>query len=215
MQYTDTYTEQIFSYANNINTIEGGMHLQGFRQAVTNAVNGYARKRGMLKEADNSLSTDDIMEGLTAVVSVKLQDPQFEGQTKTKLGNARVRSIVYGLVNERLEFFFEENPKLRARDRRQVHAGAARARCREESARSLAPQERARGLGPARQARRLQEHRSARERALPGRGRFGRRHRQGRPRSEHASDSCRCAARFSTSRRRVSTRCSPTKRSAR
>ena len=111
MQYTDAYADQIFAYANNIATIEGGMHLQGFRQAVTNAVNGYARKRGMLKEADNSLSTDDIVEGLTAVVSVKLQDPQFEGQTKTKLGNARVRSIVAGLVSERLDFFLEENPK--------------------------------------------------------------------------------------------------------
>jgi DNA gyrase subunit B len=111
MQYTDAYAEQIFSYANNIGTIEGGMHLQGFRQAVTNAVNAYARKRGMLKESENSLSTDDIVEGLTAVVSVKLQDPQFEGQTKTKLGNARVRSIVAGLVSERLEFFLEENPK--------------------------------------------------------------------------------------------------------
>jgi len=111
MQYTDTYAEQIFSYANNIGTIEGGMHLQGFRQAVTNAVNAYARKRGMLKESENSLSTDDIVEGLTAVVAVKLQDPQFEGQTKTKLGNAKVRSIVAGLVYERLEFFLEENPK--------------------------------------------------------------------------------------------------------
>jgi DNA gyrase subunit B len=111
MQYTGTYADQIFSYANNIGTIEGGMHLQGFRQAVTTTINGYARKRGMLKESDNSLSTDDIVEGLTAVVSVKLQDPQFEGQTKTKLGNARVRSIVAGLVSERLDFFLEENPK--------------------------------------------------------------------------------------------------------
>jgi DNA gyrase subunit B len=111
MQYTEMYAEQIFSYANNIGTIEGGMHLQGFRQALTNAINGYARKRGMLKESDSSLSTDDIVEGLTAVVSVKLQDPQFEGQTKTKLGNARVRSIVAGLVSERLDFFLEENPK--------------------------------------------------------------------------------------------------------
>ena len=111
MQYTDTYTELLYSYANNINTIEGGMHLLGFRTAVTNAVNSYARKRGALKESDSSLSTDDCMEGLTAVVSVKLQEPQFEGQTKTKLGNAKVRSIVYGLVNERLEFFFEENPR--------------------------------------------------------------------------------------------------------
>src|SRR5208283_5254121 len=92
--------------------VEVAMHLQGFRQAVTQAVNSYAKKKGILKENDGSLSTDDIMEGLTAVVSVKLENPQFEGQTKTKLGNARVRSIVYNLVNERLDFFFEENPKL-------------------------------------------------------------------------------------------------------
>jgi len=111
MQYTGAYADQIFSYANTIGTIEGGMHLQGFRQAVTTTVNSYARKRGMLKESDGSLSTDDVVEGLTAVVSVKLQDPQFEGQTKTKLGNAKVRSIVAGLVSERLEFFLEENPK--------------------------------------------------------------------------------------------------------
>ncbi|MDP9110774.1 MAG: DNA topoisomerase (ATP-hydrolyzing) subunit B [Candidatus Eremiobacteraeota bacterium] len=111
MQWTDTYTELIYSYANNINTIEGGMHLTGYRTAVSNAVNTYAHKRGMLKESEPNLSTDDCMEGLTAVVSVKLQDPQFEGQTKTKLGNAKVRNIVYSLVNERMEFFFEENPK--------------------------------------------------------------------------------------------------------
>jgi DNA gyrase subunit B len=111
MQWTDTYTELIYSYANNINTIEGGMHLTGFRTAVSNAVNTYAKKRGILKESDGNLSTDDCMEGLTAVVSVKLAEPQFEGQTKTKLGNAKVRNIVYTLVNERMEFFFEENPK--------------------------------------------------------------------------------------------------------
>jgi len=111
MQWTDTYTELIYAYANNINTTEGGMHLTGFRTAVSNAVNSYAKKRGILKESEPNLSTDDVMEGLTAVVSVKLENPQFEGQTKTKLGNAPVRSIVYGLVNERLEFFFEENPK--------------------------------------------------------------------------------------------------------
>ncbi|GAC1498847.1 MAG: DNA topoisomerase (ATP-hydrolyzing) subunit B [Vulcanimicrobiaceae bacterium] len=111
MQWTDTYTELLYSFANNINTIEGGMHLIGYRTAVTNAVNSYAKKRGFLKESEGNLSTDDCMEGLTAVVSVKLPDPQFEGQTKTKLGNARVRSIAYGLVNERLDFFFEENPR--------------------------------------------------------------------------------------------------------
>ena len=111
MQYVDAYNELVLSFANNINTSEGGMHLTGFRTAITNAVNSYARKRGMLKENENSLSTDDCVEGLTAIVSIKLQEPQFEGQTKTKLGNAKVRPIVYGLVGERLEFFFEENPK--------------------------------------------------------------------------------------------------------
>jgi DNA gyrase subunit B len=136
MQYTGAYAEQIFSYANNIGTIEGGMHLQGFRQAVTNAVNGYARKRGMLKEGDGSLSTDDVVEGLTAVVSVKLQDPQFEGQTKTKLGNARVRSIVSGLVSERLDFFLEENPKY-ARAIVDKCMQAARARDAAKKARDL------------------------------------------------------------------------------
>jgi DNA gyrase subunit B len=111
MQYVDAYNELVLSFANNINTSEGGMHLTGFRTAVTNAVNSYARKRGMLKENENSLSTDDCVEGLTAVISIKLQEPQFEGQTKTKLGNARVRPIVNSLVGERLDFFFEENPK--------------------------------------------------------------------------------------------------------
>jgi DNA gyrase subunit B len=111
MQWADSYTEQVFAYANNINTTEGGMHLLGFRTAVAAAVNAYAKKRGFLKESDSNLSTDDCMEGLTAVISVKLEEAQFEGQTKTKLGNAKVRGIVYSLVNERLDFFFEENPK--------------------------------------------------------------------------------------------------------
>ncbi len=111
-QWQDGYNEVVYSYANNINTIEGGMHLTGFRTAVSGKVNEYARKRGQLKEAEANLSTDDCMEGLTAIVSVKLQEPQFEGQTKTKLGNAKIRPIVYGLVTERLEFFLEENPKI-------------------------------------------------------------------------------------------------------
>jgi DNA gyrase subunit B len=111
MQWADTYNETIFAYANNINTTEGGMHLIGFRTAVGSTVNAYARKRSILKDSDANLSTDDCMEGLTAVVSVKLEEPQFEGQTKTKLGNAKVRGIVNSLVSERLDFFFEENPK--------------------------------------------------------------------------------------------------------
>jgi DNA gyrase subunit B len=136
LQWADTYSETIFSFANNINTIEGGMHLLGFRTAVANAINAYAKKRGLLKEADGNLSTDDCMEGLTAVVSVKLEEPQFEGQTKTKLGNARVRSIVYGLVNERLDFFFEENPK-HARAIVEKCMQAARAREAAKKARDL------------------------------------------------------------------------------
>ncbi len=111
-QWQDGYNEVVYSYANNINTIEGGMHLTGFRTAVSGKVNEYARKRGMLKESEPNLSTDDCMEGLTAIVSVKLQEPQFEGQTKTKLGNAKIRPIVNQLVTERLEFFLEENPKI-------------------------------------------------------------------------------------------------------
>ena len=111
LQWQDGYNEVVYSYANNINTIEGGMHLTGFRTAISGMVNEYGRKRGMLKESDANLSTDDCMEGLTAIVSVKLQDPQFEGQTKTKLGNAKIRPIVNALVSERLDFFLEENPK--------------------------------------------------------------------------------------------------------
>ncbi|MBV9646503.1 MAG: DNA topoisomerase (ATP-hydrolyzing) subunit B [Candidatus Eremiobacteraeota bacterium] len=136
LQWADAYSEQVFSYANNINTIEGGMHLLGFRTAVANAINAYAKKRGFLKESDGSLSTDDCMEGLTAVISVKLEEAQFEGQTKTKLGNARVRTIVYGLVNERLDFFLEENPK-HARAIVEKCMQAARAREAAKKARDL------------------------------------------------------------------------------
>jgi len=136
LQWTDGYNEVVYSFANNINTIEGGMHLTGFRTAVSNEVNSYARKRGMLKDSDANLSTDDCMEGLTAIVSVKLQDPQFEGQTKTKLGNAKIRPIVYALVTERLEFFLEENPKF-ARAIVDKCMQAARAREAAKKARDL------------------------------------------------------------------------------
>jgi len=136
LQWTDGYNEVVYSYANNINTMEGGMHLTGFRTAVSNQVNTYARKRGMLKDNDANLSTDDCMEGLTAIVSVKLQDPQFEGQTKTKLGNAKIRPIVYNLVQERLEFFLEENPKF-ARTIVEKCMQASRAREAAKKARDL------------------------------------------------------------------------------
>ena len=110
MQYTDGYTENIYSFANNINTHEGGSHLAGFRSAITKTVNNYAKRNGALKEKDSNLTGEDIREGLTAVVSVKLPDPQFEGQTKTKLGNTFMRGIVDGVTVEELGSFLEENP---------------------------------------------------------------------------------------------------------
>ena len=110
MEYTDSYTENIFSYVNNINTEEGGTHLSGFKQALTRSINDYARKNNLLKENDENLSGDDCREGITAVISIKVQEPQFEGQTKTKLGNSEIRGIVDNLVTEQLEEFFEEHP---------------------------------------------------------------------------------------------------------
>ncbi|MEW9122911.1 MAG: DNA topoisomerase (ATP-hydrolyzing) subunit B [Thermotaleaceae bacterium] len=110
MQYTDTYTENIFSFANNINTHEGGSHLIGFKTALTRVVNDYARKNNILKEKDENLTGEDIREGLTAIVSVKLTEPQFEGQTKTKLGNSEMRGIVESITSEALQGFLEENP---------------------------------------------------------------------------------------------------------
>lgn len=110
MQYTDGYTENIYSFANNINTHEGGSHLAGFKAALTKTINEYAKRNGALKDKDYNLSGEDIREGLTAVVSVKLPDPQFEGQTKTKLGNTFMRGIVDGVTVEELGSFLEENP---------------------------------------------------------------------------------------------------------
>ncbi|MGI6205037.1 MAG: DNA topoisomerase (ATP-hydrolyzing) subunit B [Anaerovoracaceae bacterium] len=110
MQYTQSYNEFILSYANNINTTEGGTHLVGFKAALTRAFNDYARKNKYLKEKDPSLSGDDVREGLTAIISVKLTEPQFEGQTKTKLGNSEIRGFVDSATVENVTRFFEENP---------------------------------------------------------------------------------------------------------
>ena len=110
LQWTDGYSENIFSYANNINTVEGGAHLVGFKSALTKVFNDYARKAKILKEKDPDLDGDDVREGLTAIVSVKLSEPQFEGQTKTKLGNASMRTLVDGATKEELMAFLEENP---------------------------------------------------------------------------------------------------------
>jgi DNA gyrase subunit B len=116
MQWNASYQESIFSFANNINTHEGGSHLSGFRSALTSTLNRYAKEKGLLKERDDNLSGEDVREGLTAVVSAKLTDPQFEGQTKTKLGNPGMAGFVQKVVNDRLAEFFEENPA----DARQV-----------------------------------------------------------------------------------------------
>ena len=112
LQYTDTYTETFMTFANDINTHEGGMHEEGFKKAVTKVINDYARKYKMLKEDEKNLSGEDVREGMTAIVSVKLKEAQFEGQTKTKLGNAHVRQFVDKLVTEKLGEFFEENPAI-------------------------------------------------------------------------------------------------------
>ena len=111
MQYNLGYTEAIFTFANNINTQEGGTHLVGFKNALTRTINDYARTKMLLKEKEDNLSGEDIREGLTAIVSVKLREPQFEGQTKTKLGNTEIRSLVESAVADKLSEFLEENPK--------------------------------------------------------------------------------------------------------
>ncbi|MDK2806541.1 MAG: gyrase subunit [Thermoanaerobacterium sp.] len=112
MQYNDSYTENIFSFANNIDTREGGTHLVGFKAALTKVINDYARKFNFIKDNDKNLQGEDVREGLTAIISVKLMNPQFEGQTKTKLGNSEMRSIVDSVVTEKLAAFMEENPSL-------------------------------------------------------------------------------------------------------
>jgi DNA gyrase subunit B len=131
LQWNSSYQESVFSFANNINTHEGGSHLSGFRSALTRTLNRYAREIGELKEKDENLSGEDVREGLTAVISVKLTDPQFEGQTKTKLGNPGMEGFVASVVNTKLAQFLEENPQeARAVIRKSVSAAQARAAAR-------------------------------------------------------------------------------------
>ncbi|WP_211750034.1 DNA topoisomerase (ATP-hydrolyzing) subunit B [Paenibacillus sp. Marseille-Q4541] len=110
LQYNDSYTENIYSFANNINTHEGGTHESGFKSALTRVINDYARKAGIIKDSNSNLTGDDVREGLTAIISVKIPEPQFEGQTKTKLGNSEVRGVVESLFAEKLQEFLIENP---------------------------------------------------------------------------------------------------------
>ncbi|MEI7028028.1 DNA topoisomerase (ATP-hydrolyzing) subunit B [Paenibacillus sp. y28] len=150
LQYNDSYTENIYSFANNINTHEGGTHESGFKSALTRILNEYARKINAIKDSDSNLTGDDVREGLAAIISVKIPEPQFEGQTKTKLGNSEVRGIVESLFAEKLQEFFEENPAV---SRKVVDKSLQAARAREA----------------ARKARELTRRKSALEvSSLPG-----------------------------------------------
>lgn len=136
LQYTGTYTENLYTFVNNINTEEGGTHLTGLRQALTKTINEYARKSNTLKEGEENLSGEDVREGLTAVISLKIRDPQFEGQTKTKLGNSEIRGIVDNLVSNGLAEYFEENP-VEAKKVVEKSIISARARAAARKAREL------------------------------------------------------------------------------
>lgn len=137
MQYNDSYIENIYSYANNVATTEGGTHLTGFKTAITKVFNDYARKYNLIKENDKNLAGEDVREGLTAVISVKLEEPQFDGQTKSKLGNSDIRSLTENVVNEKLTSHLEENPSI-ARAILDKSITAARARDAARKARELA-----------------------------------------------------------------------------
>ena len=137
MQWNTGYYEGIHSFANNIATTEGGMHEEGFKKALTNVVNKYARGKGLLKEKDDNLLGEDIREGLTAIVSVKLRDPQFEGQTKAKLGNTEMRSLVEKATNEKLGRLARGAPDRGAPGRAEGASQAARARVAARQARDL------------------------------------------------------------------------------
>ena len=183
LQWNDSYTEATYTFANNINTTEGGTHLSGFRAALTRTINNYATRNNLAEKLTESVSGEDIREGMTAIVSVKIPQPQFEGQTKTKLGNTEVKGIVEAIVNDRLGAFLEENPAVAKRIIAKAVDAALRARGGAQGARSGPPQGRARQHGAAGQAGRLPGTRSVEERDLHRRGRVRRRLGQAGPRS--------------------------------
>ena len=211
LQYNDGYQESLFSFANNINTREGGTHLTGFRAALTGQISSYAQAQGYLKTFKGAVTGDDVREGLTAVVSVRIPDPQFEGQTKAKLGNSEVKGLVQQIVNDRLAEAFEEDPTTARKIVTSVCGPPRRAKrpARRASSRARVAGT-TRGCRPswpiARSATRSSGSSSSSRvtprAAPPNRGETGRR----RP-------SCLSAARSSTRRRRATTRCSRTRRS--
>ena len=181
VQWNTGYYEGIHGYANGISTTEGGMHVEGFKTALTSGLNKYARAKGQLKEKDDNLLGEDIREGITAIISVKLRDPQFEGQTKAKLGNVPMRSFVQKATYERLGDWLEENPAEANRVVKKAIA-AAQARVAAKNARNAIRRKTALvRRRNARQAQGLLESHRCRERAVHRRGRLRRRHGAQRP----------------------------------
>ena len=208
-------TDGLHSFANGIATIEGGMHEEGFKKALTNAVNKYAKAKGLLKEKDENLQGEDIREGLTAIISVRLAEPQFEGQTKAKLGN--VSDPVAGRAGHQREAgrLARGEPDRGQEAVGEGQAGGPRPHRGPHGPRRHPAQVRARGRGHARQAQGLRQQRPRRVRAVHRRGRLGRRLGHPGPRPAHPGDPARSAARSSTSSGPASTRCSRTTRSRR
>ena len=215
MQWNTSYQESVFSFANNINTHEGGTHMQGFRSALTRTLNKYARDKGLLKEKEDNLEGEDVREGLAAVISVKLQNPQFEGQTKTKLGNPRIAGLVESTVNAEARGVPRGEPDRRAPDHQQGDRRVARAPRRPQGARADAPQVgarehvAARASSPTARSTTPSRPSSSSSRATPPAAR------PSRAATAATRRSCRCAGRSSTARRTASTRCSRTTRSRR
>ena len=135
-KHNDSYSENTYGFVNNITTPEGGTHIEGFRGALTKTFNDYARKNKLLKDSEPNLSGDDIREGLTAIVSVKIEDPQFEGQTKQKLGNSEARGAVNSILSTQLEIFLEQNPSVAKITVEKISYGSAGKRSRKKSKRS-------------------------------------------------------------------------------
>ena len=185
---TGYQTDGLHSFANGIATIEGGMHEEGFRAALTTTVNNYAKDKGLLKEKDENLPGEDIREGLTAIISVRLREPQFEGQTKGKLGNAPIRSLVQKATNEKLGDWLEEHPTEANKIVKKAHRRAAGPRRGPPGPRRHPAQVRARRRRHARQAQGLLEPQPPRVRAVHRRGRLGRRLGHQGPRPAHPGD---------------------------
>ena len=185
---TGYHTDGIHSFANGINTIEGGTHEEGFKAALTTVVNKYARAKNLLKEKDPNLQGEDIREGITAIISVRLRDPQFEGQTKAKLGNPSIKTLVQKATNERLGEWFEENPTEANKIVKKAIAGAQARMAAQEGARRDPLQDAARRRRHARQAQGLLVQEPRRARAVHRRGRLRRRLGRDRPRSAPPGD---------------------------